>query len=119
MLDAISQVQGLSRLSSKNIWIARPSRSGCDQILPVRWDEIAPGAGTCTNYQVLPGDRIFIAQDHLIALDSFVNKVLNPIERIFGTTLLGMQTIQTAQSFPEGISNLLVEASQCGRMPLT
>jgi polysaccharide export outer membrane protein len=40
VLDAISQVQGLSRLSSKNIWIARPSPSGCDQILPVRWDEI-------------------------------------------------------------------------------
>jgi polysaccharide export outer membrane protein len=105
VLDAVSQVNGLSRLSSKNIWIARPSPSGCDQILPVKWDEIAKGAGTCTNYQVLPGDRIFISQDHLIALDSFVGKVLNPIERAFGTSLLGMQTIQTAQNFPGGSSN--------------
>jgi polysaccharide export outer membrane protein len=105
VLDAVSQVNGLSRLSSKNIWIARPSPSGCDQILPVKWDEIAKGASTCTNYQVLPGDRIFISQDHLIALDSFVTKVLNPIERVFGTSLLGMQTIQTAQNFPGGTSN--------------
>ena len=42
VLDAISQVQGLSRLSSKNIWIARPSPTGCDQVLPVQWDEIVP-----------------------------------------------------------------------------
>lgn len=105
VLDAVSQINGLSRLSSKNIWIARPAPSGCDQILPVRWDEIAKGAGTCTNYQVLPGDRIFISQDHLIALDSLISKILNPLERAFGTTLLGMQTIQTAQSFPGGTSN--------------
>jgi polysaccharide export outer membrane protein len=102
VLDAISQVQGLSRLSSKNIWIARPSPAGCDQVLPVRWNEIVSGAGTQTNYQVLPGDRVFIAQDHLIAIDSWVNKLLNPIERIFGTSLLGIQTVQTAQRFPEG-----------------
>lgn len=102
VLDAISQVQGLGRFSSKNVWIARPSPSGCDQILPVRWDEIVAGGGTCTNYQVLPGDRIFVAQDHLVALDSFITKVLNPIERVFGTSLLGIQTIQTANRFPQG-----------------
>ena len=102
VLDAISQVQGLSRLSSKNIWIARPSAAGCDQVLPVRWDEIVAGGGTATNYQVLPGDRIFIAQDTMIALDSFITKLLNPIERMFGTTLLGVQTVQTINRFPEG-----------------
>jgi polysaccharide export outer membrane protein len=102
VLDAISQVQGLSRLSSKNIWIARPSPAGCDQILPVRWDEIVSGGGTCTNYQVLPGDRVFVAQDHLVAIDSFITKILNPIERVFGTSLLGIQTVQTANRFPQG-----------------
>jgi polysaccharide export outer membrane protein len=102
VLDAISQVQGLSRLSSKHIWIARPAPTGCDQILPVRWDEIAAGGGACTNYQVLPGDRVFIEQDHMIALDSWVSKMLNPFERIFGTTLLGMQMVQTSRAFPTG-----------------
>ena len=102
VLDAVSLVNGLSRLSSKNIWIARPSPTGCDQILPVRWDDIARGGNTCTNYQVLPGDRIFVGQDHLIALDSFIAKVLSPMERVFGTSLLGMQTVQTANTFPGG-----------------
>jgi len=102
VLDAVSQVQGLSRLSSKNIWIARPSPGKCDQILPVHWDEIVAGAGTSTNYQVLPGDRVFIGEDHMIALDSTVQKLKSPFERIFGFSLLGMQTVQTANAFPLG-----------------
>ncbi len=70
VLDALAQVNGLSRLSSKNIWIARPTPGGvsCDQMLPVNWDEITKGAATATNYQVLPGDRIFIAENKVIAL---------------------------------------------------
>jgi polysaccharide export outer membrane protein len=100
VLDAISQVQGLSRLSSKNIWIARPSPASCDQILPVRWNEIVAGAGTRTNYQVLPGDRVFIKQDHLIAIDSMLSKIQSPLERLFGTSLLGIQTIQNARALP-------------------
>jgi polysaccharide export outer membrane protein len=96
VLDAIAQVNGLSRLSSKNIWIARPAPGGmgCDQILPVKWDEIVKGANTATNYQVLPGDRIFIAEDRMIALNSVIDKMLNPFERMFGFTLLGTQTVQ-------------------------
>jgi polysaccharide export outer membrane protein len=102
VLDAITQVQGLSHLSSKNIWIARPSPGNCDQILPVRWDEIVAGAGTSTNYQVLPGDRVFISEDHMIALDSNVQKIKSPFERIFGFSLLGFQTVQSANGFPIG-----------------
>lgn len=43
VLDAISAVGGLSQLSSKNIWIARPAPGGfgCEQILPVDWDAVA------------------------------------------------------------------------------
>jgi hypothetical protein len=45
---------------------------------------------------------VFIGQDHLIAIDTWVNKLLNPFERIFGTTLLGMQTVQASKAFPTG-----------------
>jgi hypothetical protein len=45
---------------------------------------------------------VFIEQDHMIALDSWVSKMLNPFERIFGTSLLGMQAVQTANAFPTG-----------------
>ena len=80
VLDALAQVNGLSRLSSKNIWIARPTPGdvNCDQILPVNWNEITKGAATATNYQVLPGDRIFIAENKVIALDTFIDQLSQP-----------------------------------------
>ena len=104
VLDAMAQVNGLSRLSSKNIWIARPAPGGvnCDQVLPVNWNEITKGAATATNYQVLPGDRIFIAEDKMVALDTFLDKATNPFERVFGFGLLSAQGIQLFNRFPKG-----------------
>jgi polysaccharide export outer membrane protein len=104
VLDAIAQINGLSPLSSKKIWIARPAPSGagCDAILPVDWNQVAAGAATASNYQLLPGDRVFIAENKLIAIDATLNRILAPIERIFGTTLLGTQAIQTINRFPLG-----------------
>jgi len=62
VLDAIAHVGGLSQLSSTKIWIARPAPNGvgCEQILPVNWKDISQGASTATNYQIMPGDRLFI-----------------------------------------------------------
>ncbi len=63
VLDALSQVKGLGGLADKAVWIARPAPSGggTDAILPVDWRQITRGAATANNYQVLPGDRIFVA----------------------------------------------------------
>ena len=36
------------------------------------WHQITKGAATGTNYQVLPGDRIFIAENKIIALDTWM-----------------------------------------------
>ena len=104
VLDAIAQIGGLMEISSKEICIARPAPSGvgCDQILRVDWQAITKGAATATNYQILPGDRVFIPEDRMVAFDALVSKVTRPFERMFGFTLLGVQTIQTAQRFPEG-----------------
>ncbi len=65
VLDALAQVNGLTGLRRKKIWIARPTPGDVqqDRILPVNWTEIVRGAATTTNYQVLPGDRIMIADD--------------------------------------------------------
>jgi polysaccharide export outer membrane protein len=104
VLDAISQINGLSRLSSKDIWIARPAPSGvgCDQVLPVDIEAIMKGGATATNYQLLPGDRVFIAQDHMVAFDSLLGKMTAPFERIFGFALLGASTVQQYNRFPAG-----------------
>ena len=96
VLDALSQINGLSRLASKShIWIARPApeRTGCDQILPINWDRITKDGETATNYQVLPGDRIFISADKFYTFDTALGNVIAPIQRLFGTATLGVQTI--------------------------
>jgi len=91
VLDAIAQVNGLEQVSSKNIWIARAGRNhrGQHQILPIDWNGITQYGEIDTNYQILPSDRVYIAEDKLIAFDTVMGKVLAPLERIIGFTLLG------------------------------
>jgi protein involved in polysaccharide export with SLBB domain len=107
VLDALGQVQGIRAFSSKHVWIARPSPSGqgCDQILPVDYVGIVQGGSSATNYQILPGDRVFVAEDKLIALDSALAKMTQPVERVFGVSLLGVQTVQTINRLPFGFNN--------------
>ena len=100
VLDAISNIGGLSQLSSKQIWVARPAPGdfACEQILPVDWVAITRGGATATNYQIMPGDRIFIAEDNLMALTNFVNKALGPFERLVGVTSLTSSTMRNLQT---------------------
>lgn len=91
VLDAIAIVGGISQLSSMKIWIARPAPCGdCEQILPVNWADISRGAATATNYQLMPGDRLYIAEDPVLKLDSLVAKYTRPLERLLGTLSLGV-----------------------------
>jgi polysaccharide export outer membrane protein len=104
VLDAISQLGGLPQVSSKKMWIARPAphNFGCQQILPIDWDGIAQGAQTATNYQLMPGDRLYIAEDELITFTGLVNKVTAPIERIAGIASLGSSTLRGYQTLGRG-----------------
>lgn len=93
VLDALSQLNGLELVSSKKIWIARPNREpGSVQILPVDYYAITELAETNTNYQLLPGDRLFVAEDKLVAFDTAIAKFTAPLERIFGFSILGAET---------------------------
>jgi len=93
VLDAISNVNGLQSVSSKRIWIARPT-PGADgvQILPVDWQAVVATGATSTNYQLLPGDRVIIGEDKLVATDTHLAKLLAPAQRVLGFTLLGYGT---------------------------
>lgn len=103
VLDAFAQLQGLPQFSSKKIWIARPapSETGAAQILPVHWNAIAAEGITTTNYQLLPGDRIYVQADHLIATDNFLAKLISPIERVLGVTLLGSSAAQSIDFYEQ------------------
>jgi polysaccharide biosynthesis/export protein len=105
VIDAVAALGGISQVSSTKMWIARPAPNGtgCDQILPVNWNEIAQGASTTTNYQLMPGDRLFIAQDRMTAFNTVVGKLLNPFERILGFVSLGTSTANRIVRF--GLAN--------------
>lgn len=97
VLDAISQIQGLPAVASRrHIWVARRSPFGmpncAEQILPVNWIAMTQCGDTTTNYQVMPGDRIYVMAQPLIRADNALGKVLAPVERLLGVTLLGTQT---------------------------
>jgi protein involved in polysaccharide export with SLBB domain len=100
VLDAMSSVDGLSEVAAKNnIWVARPGPHGSEvtQKMYVDWRGITQDAVTTTNYQLLPGDRIYVKADTLIAADSFIAKVTTPLSRIAGFTLLGNGTVRALQ----------------------
>jgi polysaccharide export outer membrane protein len=95
VLDALARVNGLPQVASRrHIWIARRSpHGGPEQILPVDWDCTVMLGSAATNYQVLPGDRIYVHSQCLISVDNFLAKLFSPVERVFGITLLGTTTV--------------------------
>ncbi|WP_162656130.1 polysaccharide biosynthesis/export family protein [Tuwongella immobilis] len=94
VLSALANINGIPQEGSKrNIWVARRSpHGGPDQILPVDWVGITQHGITETNWQVLPGDRVYVKADKFVKADRTLSKVLAPFERIFGVTLLGANT---------------------------
>jgi len=97
VLDAVAQVYGLAAVSSTdNIWVARPGPVGAPpQVMPVNWEAVVALGETGTNYQLLPGDRVYVAAQHLVATDTFLARLFSPIERVFGVALLGNETVRS------------------------
>ncbi len=96
VLDALANINGLPDVASKrNIWVARrtPHNGQPWQILPVDWIGITQHGVTWTNYQVMPGDRIYVKAQKLVTIDRNLARIISPIERIFGITLLGSSTV--------------------------
>ena len=105
VLDALALVNGLPPVASKGrIWVARPAPAGAgcrDQILPVDYCGITRGGQAATNYQLLPGDRVYVMASPLITGTTWLTRVLAPIEQGLGVTLLGSTTINGIR-FPNG-----------------
>ena len=96
VLDALANINGLPDVASRrNIWVARrtPHNGQPWQILPVDWIGITQHGVTWTNYQVMPGDRIYVKAQKLVTIDRNLARIISPFERIFGITLLGSSTV--------------------------
>jgi polysaccharide export outer membrane protein len=106
VLDAIGEINGLPNVASKKkIWVARvtPEHSH-PLLLKVDWRAITMYGSPGTNYQIFPGDRIFVQSDALIQIDSALAKILAPVNRVFGSILLGSQTINSIKTGSVGSS---------------
>jgi protein involved in polysaccharide export with SLBB domain len=62
VLDGILQAGGLNQNGSRdNIILSRPTKPNCPRVvLPVCWKNIVQLGDTATNYQLAPGDRIYV-----------------------------------------------------------
>ncbi|MDR3197850.1 MAG: polysaccharide biosynthesis/export family protein [Planctomycetaceae bacterium] len=93
VLKAIANTNGLTPNSSKRIWVARPvGNSHKPVILPVDWVAVTAYGMPHTNYQLLPGDRVFVVESRWVAADGVLARVIAPFERIMGFSLLGATT---------------------------
>jgi polysaccharide export outer membrane protein len=98
VLDAISQLRGLPPEASKHhIWVARktPGPGGCENKLPVDWVGITRRGEMQTNYQILPGDRVYVEAEPIQRIDFVLSKWLSPVQRLFGASLLASETINS------------------------
>jgi len=105
VLDAITQLNVMPPSASPcHVRLVRPADPtlGCDQILPVDWEGITKRGEVATNYQILPGDRIYVDADPLINFNNNLQKLIAPIEQMFGVTLLGTETVRTIKFFNAG-----------------
>lgn len=100
VLDGISLIGGLQAFSSKKIWVARKNvgPSLHESRLPVDWKAIAEGGETNTNWQVMPGDRIYVKADPVRRFNNNLQKFLEAPKEILGVTLLGSQTVNSIKS---------------------
>ncbi len=96
---AIARIGGLPEEASKrNIWVARRTpQLNEEQILPVDWVGITQWGVTSTNYQLFPGDRVYVKAQRIVTVDRTLGKLLSPVERMLGVTLLGTQTVNQIQ----------------------
>ena len=101
VLDAVSYVGGPGAVSDlRHVWISRPdysdgNPSGHPLVLRVDWKGIVTAGESVTNYQIMAGDRIYIDSDKLVQVDSTLAKIISPVERVLGVTLLMSTTVNS------------------------
>jgi polysaccharide export outer membrane protein len=86
VLDAINSAGGLSPTAApQNIRLVRPAPPGacCTQLLPVNYAAIVQAGDTTTNYQLMPGDRLFVYRDPIVRTTILLDRLSAP----FGTVL--------------------------------
>ncbi len=115
VLDALAQISDLPSVESrKHIWIARPGPPDLEyeQILEVDWDSVVRGGQTKTNFQILPGDRVYVHAEKRARRDR--RRHLRVINNLFGNRLSGNGQSQTLTAARESRAGSTGHASWFG-----
>lgn len=108
VLDALGQINGLPiQVARTRMSLVRPAPStacGSELVLPVRYKDIVLCGKTETNYQIYPGDRLVVRAAPLLRLDAYMGRVLAPLERVLGFTLLTTSTYTAIQAAESGVA---------------
>jgi polysaccharide export outer membrane protein len=104
VLDALSAIGGVPPVGSKKrIWIARATPDAAHpKILPVDWCSLVKLGSAETNYQMMPGDRLYVGPNPLILIDSKISQFLAPIDRALGSVLLGSAVVNSIKQGGRG-----------------
>lgn len=92
VLDALTNMGGTWMMSSnKHLWLARPNGQNPKemQLFPINWPALTQGGSPETNYQLLPGDRLYVRANPLNTLSMRIMQVIRPIEMTMGFGMLG------------------------------
>lgn len=108
VLDAINYAGGLTPMASvPNVRLVRPAPPGSaePQLLPINLAAIIQEGDTTTNYQLMPGDRIFVYRDPLVRLTIFVDRLAAPFNTVMSSILQYSFAIRNAKSIDIPISS--------------
>lgn len=90
VLDAVNYAGGLTPTASiPNVRLVRPAPPGSSepQLLPVNLAAIIQEGDTTTNYQLMPGDRLFVYRDPLVRLTIFIDRMAAPFNTVLSSIL--------------------------------
>jgi polysaccharide export outer membrane protein len=112
VLDALSQVNGLGPVSSKQrVFLVRPTvKDGHadEEVYRIDWNAVVNRGSTVTNYQVFPGDRIVVKSEPLVTFNNYLTRILNPFNQALGVVGLGDATVRQFQT-PIATNGLLTQ----------
>src|SRR5262245_27779888 len=98
VLDAVGKVGGLPpQAAKKKIWVARAHNHHHHphEMLPVDWRAITMRGQQSTNYQLFPGDRLYVNSDPRLRLYTQLDRTFDPFDRTAGTLILGSSMVRS------------------------
>ncbi len=101
VLDALQYAGGLTPdAATNNIRLVRPAPPGacCAQTLPVNIAAIMQAGDPTTNYQLLPGDRLYVYRDPIVRTTVFINRLAAPFNTVLNSMLTYSFTARNVKS---------------------